>query len=363
LLVRNPRVKKSSKESRPKESIMDSGVACPACLDNRATELRRFSAEQSARFFTLREADADLELRLTSHLRALWGGDRCSIMVCQNCGFGFSWPYVAGDAAFYQLAFPNIGYTSDRWEFSRTQRELTRFDISGMELLEVGAGFGMFLDQLSSAGFPKSAITAIEHHPTSYARLQAKGYRASAHDVRSAEFTPARRFDLVCMFQVVEHMDRLDQLMDRLDLICSERAHIFLSVPNAQRTNYFEDHGWKFDMPPDHIGRWTRAAMEHLVARHGFRIESSDQESFGGLKFVRSDLASSYFRRVQEPGTLAHRIASMRRSQARRWLELATIVSYAPRRMGQWLRAYRYEGELGAALWFHLMRKNRAAEH
>ena len=215
-------------------------AVCPACLDTRTAELRRFAAEQSAQHFILREADPVRHEKLTTHLRSLWSGDRCSIMICQSCGLGFSWPYVAGDAEFYELAYPTVGYTKNRWEFDRTIRELSRIKIEGARVLEIGPGFGMFLDRLIAIGVRRADISALEFHSASCAKLTEKGYRAESLDLRSTDFMPADRFDLIFMFQVVEHMDHLDGLMKKLRQICSDRARIFISVPNASRTNYFE---------------------------------------------------------------------------------------------------------------------------
>lgn len=156
------------------------------------------------------------------------------------------------------------------------------------------------------------------------------------------------------MFQVVEHMDRLDDLMIKLREICSQRAHVFISVPSEQRTSYVEEHGWQFDMPPAHIGRWTLKAMGHLAARHGFRIASHDRERFEGLGFLRNDLTSIYYRRAQIVGTVEHRARSLPRSRMRRLLEMAIVLSNGPRRLPEWASAFRHRNELGAALWLHL---------
>jgi 2-polyprenyl-3-methyl-5-hydroxy-6-metoxy-1,4-benzoquinol methylase len=331
-----------------------SNPLCPACRDTHAEELRRFTAEQSAQHFILREADPVRHEKLTAHLRSLWGGDQCAIMTCEGCGFGFAWPYVAGDSEFYELAYPSVGYTTNRWEFDRTIRELSQMDTKEARVLELGAGFGMFLDRLSELGIPSTNVSALEFHSASRAQLGEKGYAAESVDVRSPAFAPSRKFDLIFMFQVVEHMDRLDELMCKLRQICGDRAHLFISVPSRQRTNYFEEHGWQFDMPPAHIGRWTLEAAKQLASRHDFQIVSHDQEPFEGIAFLRNDLTSVYYRRAQMPGTLEHHARSLPRSRMRRWLEMAMVLSNAPRRLPQWLKAFQHRNELGAALWLHL---------
>lgn len=327
---------------------------CPACLDTRVDELRGFTVEQSAQHFVLREADPARHEKLRAHLRSLWGGDRCTIMTCRGCGFGFAWPYVAGDSKFYELAYPSVGYTTNRWEFDRTIRELSRLDTKEARVLELGAGFGMFLDRLRALGIPRANVSALEFHSASRAVLGEKGYAAESLDVRSPAFAPSHQFDLIFMFQVVEHMDCLDELMCKLRQISSARAHLFISVPNRQRTNYFEQHGWQFDMPPAHIGRWTLEAAKQLASRHDFLIASHDQEPFEGIAFLRNDLTSVYYRRAQMPGTREHRVRSLPRSRMRRWLEMAMVLSNMPRRVPEWSKAFQHRNELGAALWLHL---------
>ncbi len=304
----------------------------------------------------LKEADPERHERLVAHLRNLWKGDDCSIMICERCGFGFASPFVAGDAAFYELAYPHVGYASNRWEFDRTIRELSALDTRGMQGLEIGAGFGMFLDKLA---LPKTALSAIEYHPDSRAELIRKGYHAYPIDVRSPEFV-RKDFDLVFIFQAVEHMDRLDDLMDKLYAISTDVVHLFISVPSIERTNYFEEHGWQFDMPPAHVSRWTVRAMEALASRHGFAIRAQDRQPFAWKQFPIDDLPSVYLRQAQIPGTIAHRIRRLPRSTVRQWLQIAAILSYAPKRAGEWLKITRYKGNLGGALWFHLVKSTAA---
>ena len=71
-------------------------------------------------------------------------------------------------------------------------------------------------------------------------------------------------FDVICLFQVLEHLDRLPELFGALHRLAAPGALLMVSVPNAARTAFFELNGALLDMPPNHIGRWSKKAFESL---------------------------------------------------------------------------------------------------
>ena len=67
------------------------------------------------------------------------------------------------------------------------------------------------------------------------------------------------------MFQILEHMDGMDELMKRLNLIGARNCHIFMAVPNARRIAYNDAHCALPDLPPNHIGGWMPRAFEAVA--------------------------------------------------------------------------------------------------
>jgi hypothetical protein len=115
--------RKSSARNRLKEYRTVS--KCPVCSSESAQTINSFSAREAAQHFVLREASPKRNSELTSYITTLWGGDDCAVRQCNECGFGFADPYIAGDVTFYNLAFDRKSYPGDKWEFRRTLRELS----------------------------------------------------------------------------------------------------------------------------------------------------------------------------------------------------------------------------------------------
>jgi 2-polyprenyl-3-methyl-5-hydroxy-6-metoxy-1,4-benzoquinol methylase len=316
------------------------------------------SRGQAAQHFVQAREFPTINRDLNSHIEEIWRGDSCQIMECASCGFGFAWPYVAGDTTFYNLAYPHVAYPSARWEFDRTIEAIKGQNLRESTVLEVGAGYGFFLDRLCQMGATESLLTATEYNNIAIDRLRSRGYRVIENDVRSDALLAMReQFDLIALFQVVEHMDRLDDLFKRIFYLAKPGASIFIAVPNTDHTNYQEAHDSLIDMPPNHIGRWTINAFRRISSRHRLDLRQHETQPFDTLKFLKTDVVFSHVRRAQDrPNSPSGTVRSMRRSKFRTALEVATIAAYGFSRIPHWATAFQKRQGLGLSLWVHLVR-------
>ena len=331
------------------------GGRCPACNGTSLEPCLTVTADEAAQHFVLKEQMLARHLELADHIRWLWGQGSCEITTCADCGSGFATPFVAGDAKFYNLAYPRVEHPKMKWEFLRTIRELQKRDTSGKSALEIGSGKGAFLDLACPRFFDPKDVIALEYNDLAVAELRAKGYDAASRDIRDAAldgYSHSRNF--IFAFQVIEHMDRLDEVFDRFNYLSAENASLFIAVPNKTRTDYQEDNGSLIDMPPNHIGRWSLRALEAVGRRHGFLTGEQEIEPFDVREFVRHDLTYSYLRRSQRRGTVANRLRSMPLGRVRQSLELAFAAASVPSRAGAWVNAYPRLATLGASLWVHM---------
>lgn len=335
---------------------MSASVACPTCCNVDVQPILSVSAKQAADSIVLPTGDEARNKRLASHIRSLWGTNDCRILKCAHCGFGFSWPYVAGDATFYNLANPYAAYPSAKWEFSRTVEALKARGTSGATILDVGAGEGFFLDLVSPGLVKPENVTAVEYNDGSIMKLRQRGYTTLSTDIRDPAFDGSEgAFDFIFLFQVVEHMDRLDELFNRLRYLLKPGGSIFVAVPNHRRVEYQEAHDSVLDMPPNHIGRWTPNAFREIGKRCGLRVVASEFEPIDWKEFVKHDLSYSHIRRTQlKPDGLLARIRSLPRGRFRRFAETAAALLYAPARLSSWRAAYADRKNMGGALWVQL---------
>jgi SAM-dependent methyltransferase len=321
---------------------------CPVCSCESTQTIHRFSPEQAAQHFVLREASPKRNRELASYIAGLWGGGDCAVRQCDHCGFGFADPYVSGDVKFYNLAFDRTRYPGDKWEFRRTLAELSSMSFCGARVLGAGSGVGLFLDKIVDKYVPRSGVVALEFSDTAIKVLHQKGYIALQEDLRNAGLVG--HFDAIFMFQVVEHMDRLDSLFANVSRLLRDHGLLFIAVPNPRFIAFNEQYGSLLDMPPNHIGRWTPAAFQILGTRHGLRLDRHEIEPFSLGPFIIRDIADSYIRRSQSAGTFENWSRRYRLSKYGRLIEGATAAVAAPCRMNVWRRAASTR-DVGNSLW------------
>jgi SAM-dependent methyltransferase len=339
------------------QSAVARDARCPACLGSKLTSVLTVTASRAAQHFILKEGDPERNQRLAAGIRSLWGGEECQILSCGTCGFGFSWPFVAGDSEFYNLVYRDAHYPRMKWEYQRTLEALRGRDLRNCAALEIGAGGGFFLDLLTSDLLPNTSVTAIEYSDAARNVLQGKGYACSATNIHSADFDNCgRSFNFIFAFQVIEHMDHLEATFRRLNFLLAPDGAIFIAVPNEVRTNYQEASGSVLDMPPNHIGRWTKEAFDAIAARAGLRVVEATIEPFDPTQFLLEDISFSHIQRAQDPSSLASRLRSLPRGKFRRLAEGVFAVLCAPSRLPKLRQAFRNRSNMGGSLWVQMER-------
>ena len=331
-------------------------INCPACGSSAiSSEIKlSVSAEESAQHFVLAEGDKERHSQLVKHISSLWKEPKCEIRECNACTLEFAWPFVAGDGVFYNLAYPHVDYPKVRWEWSRTVDILSKLDTKGKKGLEIGSGFGYFLDLVCPRFFKYSDMVAIEYNEVAALRLREKGCSVFGQDIREPKFNEFENsFDFVFMFQVLEHMDNLQALFAQLKTITREGAHLFIAVPNSARTAFNENNKSLLDMPPNHISRWSANAFKSLAEKSGLDLLAIAEEPMSFFDFIKQDLIYSHMRRSQVPGSLSNRVRSKPRSRLRRMEEAFLTLLYSPTRFGTWAKAFGRKN-LGNSILVHL---------
>lgn len=328
--------------------------SCPVCHGAMTQRVWGVNSEQAAQHFVLREQFPERHEMLASHIRVLWGQDYCEVRRCEDCGFCFSAPYIAGDATFYGLAYERSGYPTWKWEYQVTLDVLKSASGRNLRLLEVGAGDGAFIRRVIDNVLPRESIFCTEYSDYGRRKIEKMGVRCVSEDIRElAEVDVGGAFDIVCMFQVLEHMDRLGELFEKLGTLVRPGGSLFIAVPNPVRIKFNEENGALLDMPPNHIGRWNKKCFEIMGDRSGFRLKEHMVEKDGLLAGVRQFLIYRFLRKSQVNGSFENRIQSMHTGYLHRLMQFVGLV-------GGSFSAIPYLGKegfgSGDSLWVHLLR-------
>ncbi len=141
-----------------------------------------------------------------------------------------------------------------------TWPEVSRLATDAPRRLEVGPGLRPRL--------PIAGTTFIDLSPPAVERLRAGGGEARSGDIANLPFAEAA-FDLVCAFDVVEHVtDDLAVFCELARVVCPGGRLIF-SVP-------LHPEGWtEFDNLVGHVRRYPPDQLLERIASHGFALERS----------------------------------------------------------------------------------------
>jgi SAM-dependent methyltransferase len=312
--------------------------------------------QDAVRHFEVGYGFTDTGGRLRRYLEDLWApAGRVEIRRCERCAFGFAWPHRAGDAEFYNLVTDGSPeYPQERWEFERATVALRGAADGGLRVVEAGAGDGAFLALLRDRLGGALEATALEYDDGALAALRRRGFEARRGSLQDLAEDPEQqgRFDAVCMFQTLEHMDDERAVREALVALVRVGGHVFASVPNGVAIDAQERLTGFWDMPPNHVGRWSRAAVEAWVAPTPLTLAEDDLEPAGAEQRVAAyagqRLMADRYRRRSLPA-LAER--------ARHPIAIDVLTRRRRRRYEQAARDLAPELP-PPTYWFHLVRES-----
>lgn len=236
---------------------------------------------------------------------------------CPNCGLGSFSPPVPGDGIFYadlarsrgdsiirrrKAAF-RVAPSTLLYETpvgSRQEFEFASGYIEArMTVLEVGCGGCRFWDSLHPDIRNAIKYVGLEIDPTAVATGRARHIDVRAERIEDHTRTILAQYDVVCLFQVLEHVVDLQSFL-RACLSCLRPGgHLIFSVPNARSfLGYQPDN--ILNMPPHHVTWWTELPIRYLAKDLDLAVETIVEdivEPFYSRDFVKT-LAVNYLRRL-----------------------------------------------------------------
>ena len=192
-----------------------------------------------------------------------WFSGLCDIHLyeCTETGFRFWQPAsIAGDEVFYHL----VGaawmqyYRTDRWEY-RIARDFVK---QHRQVLEIGAGRGFFLKSLE--GVTNHAVgLELNREAISSKVTKFSIEHAQLPDIVNRH---AESFDVVCAFQVLEHIvDPCELLKDAVRCL-RDHGLVILSTPNLDYPP-FRRQDDAFDLPPHHVGHFSESIFRNIACK------------------------------------------------------------------------------------------------
>ena len=233
---------------------------CPSCHSAAFDVLDRVSSAALVGGYRQPHLAIDISALLPAACTGL------DLQACRRCGLRWFVPMPAGDASFYErLQHHPWYYQTDKPEHAHVAAQIG----PGQSVLEVGCGAGAFAAHLA----PSVSYRGLEFNDAAVQRALAAGLDVSKRAVESeAEAQPAQ-YDVVCHFQVLEHVPELAAFMRACVTALRPGGRLIVAVPSEDSFLRIAGAAW-LNMPPHHVTRWTDAALTHLFEALGVEVES-----------------------------------------------------------------------------------------
>jgi 2-polyprenyl-3-methyl-5-hydroxy-6-metoxy-1,4-benzoquinol methylase len=180
---------------------------------------------------------------------------------CNDTGFCWYTPGVAAGGAelYVQLQEFDWYYKREKWEFSAAIELIAENEA----VLEVGVGEGYFLDVAKKRN--RNNLVGLELNPKSADKARNLGFRVYDVPLAKLREETTERFDVVCAFQVLEHVPDPRQFLEGMICMLRPGGRLILSVPNAEIMRKI-DPGCRdlLNSPPHHMGHWDENCLRAL---------------------------------------------------------------------------------------------------
>lgn len=272
-------------------------AACPLCSSPSATVLQVISYRQLTylyrKLFDIAIDQDNLE--------------QISYLHCPNCQLRFFSPAICGDGKFYESLqkFPWY-YLEDRYEFQAARRYAT----SGMSVLEIGCGSGMFAASLP----PGCSYRGLEFNAEAIRKARARGLQVDDTKIESLVVTVPGTFDMVCAFQVLEHVPNPATLLSGAAQLLKPGGRLVIAVPSEDSYVGHELNNL-LNMPPHHLTRWCDAALVNAAQQCGVRVIQVEHEPLGAMDvaaYARASVLSALTKVIRIRLPLISRFATSR---------------------------------------------------
>ncbi|MBS4043270.1 MAG: class I SAM-dependent methyltransferase [Chitinophagaceae bacterium] len=140
------------------------------------------------------------------------------------------------------------------------------------KLLDIGAGTGAFANTMIQAGWN---VTALE--PDEQARKKAlENYKLQLQPTSDLFNFPAREFDAITMWHVMEHVHDLHGYFEKFKNIIKPAGKIFIAVPNYTSfdASYYQQYWAGYDVPR-HLYHFSPHGMKQIAQQHGLFVSKT----------------------------------------------------------------------------------------
>ena len=196
---------------------------------------------------------------------------------CDGCGLVRSDPIA--DPAVLETLYQQSAFTYGdevanlKRTYGRYLAKLDSFGVRKDTLLEIGCGNGFFLEQALAHGY--RAVRGVEPSREASASAGALVRSQIVCDVMRPGLFAPDQFDVICLFQVFDHIADPGALLDECHRVLKPGGVILLFNHNvaALSARLLREHSPIVDI--EHTYLYSPKTISRLLERHGFKLRTA----------------------------------------------------------------------------------------
>lgn len=194
---------------------------------------------------------------------------------CDSCGLARSDPMADTEILGRLYALSTFTYDDEVANLKRTYgryltEALTQLDGAKVRLLEIGCGNGFFLEEALDQEFAE--VRGVEPSEAAVARASDRVRAQIVQDVMRPGLFGAGEFDMVCLFQVFDHVPKPGELLDECLKVLRPGGVILCLNHNSDSVSarLLGERSPIIDL--EHAYLYNPATMRRIFGAHGFQV-------------------------------------------------------------------------------------------
>lgn len=211
-----------------------------------------------------------------STFKLVYKRENFDVASCNQCGFYFIPPFYRKQIQYQQYkteSVTNAIRSGNNWV--KIQRHKLRFKLikkykPNGTLFDLGAGWGHFMLAGKELGYDVYGIE-ISEQPYLYCKNDLK---LNVDHIDFFKMDENRKFDIITMWDVLEHIDKADEFLEKCSKLQISNGLLVLQVP--QIDSYFAKKykdKWKM-MGLDHVNYFSKDTITRILKRYGYEVKT-----------------------------------------------------------------------------------------
>ena len=212
--------------------------------------------------------------------------DPVTVYECSSCDLEFlsSWNDVEYVKSLYEG--DKYVFTHNAVETENIELKFNEYDVrykrvkpylnKSTSLLEIGCGDGLFLSKVRN---DVALAEGIELSPPQVEKVRSMGF--TCYDEMVDELVPPRKYDVICMFAVLEHVPLVADFLQQLKDYMHEKTHLIIEVPHRKNVlfNSYDVPTFRdFYYRAIHLYYFTSVSLTKVLKDAGFKVETTTSQ-------------------------------------------------------------------------------------